>query len=57
MSIVQQGMKYLDDIKDDGVKLQLIIVLREVTSGKIFLEIENARLTKMYSLMKETQGN
>lgn len=56
MSVVQQGMKYIDEVQDSDVRLQLINVLREITAGKIFLELESARLTKMLSRVKEAQG-
>merc|ERR1712187_1106652 len=36
---------------------ELINTLNEVTEGKIFVEVEKARLTKMLATMKEDEGN
>jgi len=42
---------------DKEKKLELIASLNEVTEGKIYLEIEMARLTKMQAEFKEAEGN
>lgn len=38
-------------------KLELIETLNEVTEGKIFVEVEKARLTRLMAKMKEDEGN
>jgi len=35
----------------------LLFTLRKVTEGKIYLEVEYARLTKTLSELKEQEGN
>ncbi|KAJ3336519.1 26S proteasome non-ATPase regulatory subunit 12 [Gonapodya sp. JEL0774] len=55
--MVQQAMSYLDTTPDKSTKLELIETLRTVTEGKIFVEVERARLTRMLSKMKEDEGN
>jgi hypothetical protein len=46
----------LPQISDDAVKLTLVKVLHEVTSGKIFLEVERARLTRLLVADLESKG-
>jgi hypothetical protein len=55
-AIVQDAMLYLDGM-DKADKLELIDTLRTVSAGKIFVEIERARVTLMLSKMKEEEGN
>mmetsp|Transcript_27487 Transcript_27487/g.63558 ORF Transcript_27487/g.63558 Transcript_27487/m.63558 type:complete len:457 (-) Transcript_27487:81-1451(-) len=53
--MVHLAMKWLPDLEQDK-KLELIATLNEVTEGKIFLEVEKARLTKQMAEMKEAEG-
>ncbi|KAJ8331829.1 proteasome regulatory particle subunit [Batrachochytrium dendrobatidis] len=55
-NMVQQAMKYVDEISDMKVKLELIDTLRTVTDGKIFVEVERARLTRKLAKIKETEN-
>jgi len=55
--VVQEAMTYLDHIKEKPIKLALIDTLRTITEGKIFVEIERARLTRILSQIKEAEGN
>ncbi|KXS18653.1 PCI-domain-containing protein [Gonapodya prolifera JEL478] len=55
--MVQQAMTYLESTPDKPTKLELIETLRTVTEGKIFVEVERARLTRMLSKIKEDEGN
>ncbi|ORY01231.1 PCI-domain-containing protein [Basidiobolus meristosporus CBS 931.73] len=55
--MVQEAMSYLDKTPDMPTKLELIDTLRNVTEGKIYVEIEKARLTRMLSKIKEDEGN
>lgn len=41
---------------DKEKKVELITTLNEVTEGKIFVEVEKARLTNMLATMKEQEG-
>jgi len=55
--MVQEACTYVDQIDDMEQKLKLIDTLRTVTAGKIYVEIERARLTKIIASIKENQGN
>lgn len=54
--MVHLAMSWLDGL-DKEKKLELISTLNEVTEGKIFVEVEKARLTAMMAKMKEDEGN
>eukprot|EP00493_Phyllostaurus_siculus_P004062 UN04082 len=54
--MVQEAYTYVDQINDIEQKLKLIDTLRTVTAGKIYVEIERARLTRKLATIKEEQG-
>lgn len=54
--MVQEACTYLDKTPDLDTKLKLIDTLRTVTAGKIYVEIERARLTMTLAKIKEDQG-
>jgi len=54
--MVHLAMSWLEGL-DKEKKLELISTLNEVTEGKIFVEVEKARLTAMLAKMKEDEGN
>ncbi|GJP69107.1 hypothetical protein CLOP_g25734 [Closterium sp. NIES-67] len=45
-AMVQEAMKYVDDAPDDVIREELIKTLSGVTAGKIYVEIERARLVE-----------
>merc|ERR1712228_724037 len=53
MKIVQYAMSWIDDIGSKEHKLKLINTLIAVTEGKIFVEVERARLTRKLAQIKE----
>nr|KAF6309235.1 proteasome 26S subunit, non-ATPase 12 [Pipistrellus kuhlii] len=55
--MVQQCCTYVEEITDLPIKLRLIDTLRMVTEGKIYVEIERARLTKTLAAIKEQSGD
>lgn len=55
--MVQKSLSYLDNTPDEETKLSLIGALRRVTEGKIYVEVERARLTKELARIKESHGN
>ncbi|XP_037349240.1 26S proteasome non-ATPase regulatory subunit 12-like [Talpa occidentalis] len=55
--MVQQCCTYVEEITDLPIKLRLIDTLRMVTEGKIYVEIERARLTKTLATIKEQNGD
>ncbi|KAJ3022751.1 26S proteasome non-ATPase regulatory subunit 12 [Thoreauomyces humboldtii] len=54
--MIQEAMTYIDKAPDMATKLELIETLRSVTEGKIFVEVERARLTKTLAAIKEKEG-
>jgi 26S proteasome regulatory subunit N5 len=56
IDMVQQVMTYLDKMPTREDKFKLIEALRQVTDGKIYVEVEYARCTKVFSEMKEEDG-
>ncbi|XP_020367063.1 26S proteasome non-ATPase regulatory subunit 12 [Rhincodon typus] len=54
--MVQECCTYVSQITDLPIKLRLIDTLRTVTAGKIYVEIERARLTKHLAMIKEEAG-
>lgn len=54
--MIHLAMGWLSGL-DKEKKLELIGTLNEVAEGKIFVEVEMARLTKMLSEIKEMEGN
>ncbi|KAL9099210.1 MAG: hypothetical protein Q9163_005253 [Psora crenata] len=55
--MVQVAMSFIDEAPDTEKKLSLIETLRTVTEGKIFVEVERARVTRILSNMKKEQGD
>jgi 26S proteasome regulatory subunit N5 len=56
-NMVQTVMSFLDETPDLDTKLSVIETLRTVTEGKIFVEVERARVTKFLSDIKKEQGD
>jgi len=54
--MVQEAMTFVPKIDDKQTKLDLIDTLRSVTAGKIYVEVERARLTKTLTDIKERDG-
>jgi 26S proteasome regulatory subunit N5 len=55
--MVQVVMTFLDQAPDLDTKLSIIETLRTVTEGKIFVEVERARITRILSDIKKEQGD
>ncbi|KAI8911773.1 hypothetical protein EDD86DRAFT_188772 [Gorgonomyces haynaldii] len=55
--MIQECIKFVEQTSDMTKKLELIDTLRTVTDGKIFVEVERARLTRMLVDIKEKEGN
>lgn len=55
--MVQVTMDFIDDTPNIETKLSLIETLRTVTEGKIFVEVERARVTRILSNIKKSQGD
>ncbi|KAF9612229.1 hypothetical protein IFM89_038651 [Coptis chinensis] len=55
-AMVQQAMQYIDDTPDIEARVELIKTLNSVSAGKIYVELERARLIKKLAKIKESQG-
>ncbi|KAF5480700.1 hypothetical protein F2P56_001429 [Juglans regia] len=55
-AMVQQAMQYIDETPDLESRIELIKTLNNVSAGKIYVEIERARLIKKLAKIKEEQG-
>ncbi|XP_065314683.1 26S proteasome non-ATPase regulatory subunit 12-like isoform X2 [Gordionus sp. m RMFG-2023] len=56
-NLIQEVCTYVDKIENQQIKLKLIDTIREATAGKLYVEVERARLTKILADVKEKQGN
>lgn len=54
--MVQQAMQYIDETPDLDSRIELIKTLNNVSAGKIYVEIERARLVRKLAKIKEEQG-
>ncbi|XP_074602360.1 regulatory particle non-ATPase 5 isoform X1 [Brevipalpus obovatus] len=54
--MVQKCCEFVDPMSDREQQLILIDTLRTVTAGKIYVEVERARLTLKLALMNEAEG-
>lgn len=57
VKMVQECVTYVDQTPDKETKLKLIDTLRTVTEGKIYVEVERARLTQILAKIKEEDGD
>ncbi|CEO98455.1 PCI domain-containing protein [Plasmodiophora brassicae] len=55
-SVIQTGVTFVDGVPNNAIKTELINTLREVSEGKIFVELERARLTRTLAGMLEAEG-
>jgi len=54
--MVQEAMNWISEAPSQEVKVALIITLRDITDGKIFVEGERAKLTKLLADIYEADG-
>ncbi|CAG9461539.1 unnamed protein product [Pedinophyceae sp. YPF-701] len=57
VAFVRQAMDYVSQLPDEPTQVELIETLLAITAGKIFVEIERARLVKRLAHMKEAKGD
>lgn len=55
-AFVRQAMGYIEQTPDKDTMVELIKTLQSVTEGKIYVEIERARLTRRLAKIKEAEG-
>ncbi|KAG8186063.1 hypothetical protein JTE90_005416 [Oedothorax gibbosus] len=54
--MIQECCTYVDQMPDKKTRLDLIDTLRQVTAGKIYVEVERARLTHKLAKIQEDEG-
>lgn len=54
--MVQEAMTYVDRMPSKEERVELITTLRTVTEGKIYVEVERARLTRQLAASLEADG-
>ncbi|GMH83870.1 hypothetical protein TrST_g9401 [Triparma strigata] len=55
--IVKEAIKYIDEAPDEDVKIKLVVCLRDITDGRIYVEAQRARLTLTLSAMYEAKAD
>lgn len=55
--MVQECCTYVDQTPDKETMVKLIDTLRQVTEGKIYVEVERARLTHRLAKIRENEGD
>lgn len=55
--MVQECCSYVDKTPDKETMIKLIDTLRQVTEGKIYVEVERARLTHKLAQIREEEGD
>lgn len=56
LASVEVSLDLIEKMPDRETKLQFVETLRDVTEGKIFLEVQRARLTRTLAEMYENEG-
>lgn len=55
--MVQRCMEFVDQLPNtEEAKFTLIAAIREVTEGKIFVEVQRARVTRTFAQIREAEG-
>ncbi|KAH7427329.1 hypothetical protein KP509_10G039600 [Ceratopteris richardii] len=56
-AMVKQCMSYIDETPDLDTRIELIKTLNNISAGKIYVELERARLVRRLAKIKEDQGS
>ena len=56
-AIVKEGIEYIDSSPNEDSRKELIITLKDICSGKMYVEAEDARLHLMLAKMYEKEGD
>ncbi|CAK1547135.1 unnamed protein product [Leptosia nina] len=57
VKMVQECYTYVNKTPDKETKIKLIETLRTITEGKIYVEVERARLTHILAMIREEEKN
>ncbi|KAJ8908385.1 hypothetical protein NDN08_005094 [Rhodosorus marinus] len=55
--VVQAGVEYVESTPSEEIKLELLNKLRTVSEGKLYVELERARITRIIAEIKESKGD
>ena len=55
--MVQKAFEYIEKCPNEESMLDLIMAIRDVTEGKIYVEVERARVSKRLADIKENRGD
>lgn len=55
--MIQEAMRHIDSTPSMERKIELINTIRKITEGKIFVELEGARVIRMLAKIREEEGN
>ncbi|GAA5828646.1 hypothetical protein JCM5353_008486 [Sporobolomyces roseus] len=55
VKMVEKAMEFVDELQG-GEKEKLITTLRDITEGKIYLEVQRARVTRQLATIRENEG-
>jgi 26S proteasome regulatory subunit N5 len=56
-AVIEKAIEWIPSAPDKETKVAFLVVLREITDGKIYLEAERARLTRDVAMIKEADGD
>ncbi|CAM9818613.1 unnamed protein product [Ectocarpus sp. 13 AM-2016] len=56
-AMVQEAVGWLDETPDKDTRVSLLVALRDITDGKIYVEAERAKLTRILAKIKEEDGD
>ncbi|CAM9128460.1 unnamed protein product [Choristocarpus tenellus] len=56
-AMVQEAMGWLEETPDKEHRVSLLVTLRDMTDGKIFVEAERTKLTRILAQFKEEEGD
>lgn len=51
--VVPQAMIWLDEAPTKEARIALLVALRDITDGKIFVEAERAKLTRLLAKVRQ----
>ena len=55
--VVKEAVQYVEGAPDDDAKMKLVVCLRDITDGRIYVEAQRARLTLTLAAMHEAKGD
>ncbi|CAM9284286.1 unnamed protein product [Chrysoparadoxa australica] len=56
-AMVEECIPWLDETPDKATKVAMLVALRDITDGKIFVEAQRAKLTRILADIKEKDGD